>query len=288
MDKLLGLSCFQPHYLSDIMDNDAAAPQQEFRSWENWNTRTQPTVQYVGLENSKKNKNPKPVQDDDDDDEGDGDGDGFGSSVFRRSMVFDGKDAEKMDSIVEEDGVRRSLRDGVPSANLSSSASNRASMTYHQRPVSLDEYRRMGDNLDEYCVFHSDRAIGIHDYMFICLSLPNHRKYESYHAYPTTLKEQALQKTSEYECRGEGKDPQIGADKPDYIQYLAKSHMEDTIESVSCATEQEEMQATFSIAVGEKRYDRDTSGCVLIQLDENKEEIDLLDKYLHFDSNTSS
>lgn len=165
MDKLLGLSCFQPHYLSNIMDNDAATPQQEFRSWENWNTRTQPTVQYVGLESGKKSKNPNPVQDDDDDDEGEGDGDGgLGSSVFRRSMVFDGKDAEKMDSI-EEDGIRRSLRDGVPSTNLSASASNRASVTYHQHPVSLDEYRRMGDNLDEYCVFHSDRAIGIHDYM---------------------------------------------------------------------------------------------------------------------------
>ena len=53
MDKLLGLSCFQPHYLSDITDNNAMAPQQEFRSWENWNTRTQSTVQYVGLDSSK-------------------------------------------------------------------------------------------------------------------------------------------------------------------------------------------------------------------------------------------
>lgn len=165
MDKLLGLSCFQPHYLSDITDNNAMAPQQEFRSWENWNTRTQSTVQYVGLDSSKKNKNPNPVQDDDDDDEGDGEGDGLGSSMFRRSMVFDGKDAEKLES-VDEDGIRRSLRD-VPSANISSSPSNCASMAYHQHLVSLDEYRRMGDNLDEYCVFRSNRTIGIHDYMYV-------------------------------------------------------------------------------------------------------------------------
>lgn len=48
------------------------------------------------------------------------------------------------------------------------------------------------------------------------------------------------------------------------------------------------MQATFSVAIGDERYDRDTSGCVLIHLEEKKEETDLLEKYLHFDSNTSS
>ena len=45
------------------------------------------------------------------------------------------------------------------------------------------------------------------------------------------------------------------------------------------------MQATFSVVVEDKRYDRDTSGCVLIHLEENTEETDLLEKYVHFGIN---
>ena len=70
MEKLLSLPCFQPHILEDF-DDDEATPNKPaaVKTWENWDTRTGSTVQYVGFNNDGKQKAQKHVQEEEDDDE---------------------------------------------------------------------------------------------------------------------------------------------------------------------------------------------------------------------------
>ena len=50
-------------------EGEVGVPATVFRSWENWNTRTHSTVQYVGLDDGKKLKGNQEEDDEDEDEE---------------------------------------------------------------------------------------------------------------------------------------------------------------------------------------------------------------------------
>lgn len=63
MEKLLSLPCFQPHILEDFNDGETTPNKPAaVKTWENWDTRTGSTVQYVGFNNDGKQKAQKQKQ----------------------------------------------------------------------------------------------------------------------------------------------------------------------------------------------------------------------------------
>lgn len=86
-------------------EGEVGVPATVFRSWENWNTRTHSTVQYVGLDDGKKLKG---NQEEDDEDEDEVDTDNRSSlrrsSQLRTPIIGEEKDQDRS----EITGRRRS------------------------------------------------------------------------------------------------------------------------------------------------------------------------------------
>ena len=77
-------------------EGEVGVPATVFRSWENWNTRTHSTVQYVGLDDGKKLKG---NQEEDDEDEDEVDTDNRSSlrrsSQLRTPIIGEEKDQDR-------------------------------------------------------------------------------------------------------------------------------------------------------------------------------------------------
>ena len=153
-----------------VNEGDPVVPPTEFRSWENWNTRTHSTVQYVGLDDGRKPKGGQEGEDEDEDDEGDTDSHtGLRrSSQFRTPINGDEKEQEQSEVTGEED-LHLSVRDQIAPSNSSlpspGQGTNRGSVSLRPRSIRVDDYWRVSDKVSEYCVFPPNRNIGLHDLM---------------------------------------------------------------------------------------------------------------------------
>ena len=186
-------------------EGEVGVPATVFRSWENWNTRTHSTVQYVGLDDGKKLKG---NQEEDDEDEDEVDTDNRSSlrrsSQLRTPIIGEEKDQDRSEITGDED-LRLSVRDQVAPSNGSlpspGQVTIRGSVSLRPRSIRLDDYWRVSDKVSEYCVFPSHRNIALHDLTYDCKDQLNCRQYESYHSYYDELKKTAVQPVSEYQCK---------------------------------------------------------------------------------------
>lgn len=187
-------------------EGDAGVPVTVFRSWENWNTRTHSTVQYVGLDDGKKPKSNQDGEDDEDEDEIDTDNRALvrRSSQFRTPITGEEKEQDRSEMTGEEE-LHLSVRDQIaPSTSSLPSPGQvtiRGSVSLQPRSIRLDDYWRISDKVSEYCVFPSRRNIALHDLMCDYKDELKCRQYESYHSFYDGLKKTAVQPVSEYQCR---------------------------------------------------------------------------------------
>lgn len=134
--------------------NDASASTSKPKLWENWNTRTQSTVQYVGYENQKEMKT-----EDEDDEDIDQTPNTERSSLKNRlapSLQSGYMEDEEMHRLIEQE--EEMIKESGKEVEGSRRQSVRAS-------TNIDSFFRAKENTNQFCVFQNKNNTSLRDMM---------------------------------------------------------------------------------------------------------------------------
>ena len=135
--------------------NEASASTSKPKLWENWNTRTQSTVQYVGYENHKEVK----AEDDDDEDMDQTPNTERSSLKSRLAPSLQSsymEDDEEMHRLIEQE--EEMIKESGKEVEGSRRQSVRAS-------TNIDSFFRAKENTNQFCVFQSKNNTSLRDMM---------------------------------------------------------------------------------------------------------------------------
>ena len=148
----------------------------KLRFWENWNTRTKSTVQYVGVSDwNESTRNALPREDEDDDDDPDDPPSVVDNPAVRHSHRSPASGSDRPAGIEEDretgNGSLLSEKERTPEANPQGEAMEEAGGAWSGK-------------------FASDRSVAQRDLL----------RYQAYSAFPTRLASSAFETEENYEC----------------------------------------------------------------------------------------
>ena len=132
--------------------NEASASTSKPKLWENWNTRTQSTVQYVGYENQKEVK----AEDDDMDQTPNTERSSLKSRLAPSLQSSYMEDDEEMHRLIEQE--EEMIKESGKEVEGSRRQSVRAS-------TNIDSFFRAKENTNQFCVFQSKNNTSLRDMM---------------------------------------------------------------------------------------------------------------------------